>query len=112
MNENIGKTIKGLAKVVLVFGIIISVIYGFYMAATLNNWGIKPALVMICGVVGSIVGAIFIYAFGEFMDLMKAMEESLAIISSRFEDAPPALSELETKNVPVFDYDSEKEAEE
>ena len=66
MFENIGEKIKGLAKVICVIGIIISVIFGLYFLAGEEN----PAgvIFMLIGPIASWASTLVLYGFGELID--------------------------------------------
>ncbi len=70
--ENVGDKIKGLAKFLLYFGIIICIIFGsilFVIFAQAEEGGLAliSLLMSLCFTVPFIVSSIFLYAFGELV---------------------------------------------
>lgn len=69
MFENIGKKIKGLAKVVAYLGMIASVIGGISIMADGSDVAILIGLlVMISGMIAAWIGSFFAYGFGQLVD--------------------------------------------
>lgn len=66
MFENVGEKIKGLANVICVIGIIISLIGCYYFFVNLEYF-----MGFICMIIGPIISwviSLFIYGFGELID--------------------------------------------
>ena len=92
MYTNVGKKIKTLAKVLAWIGIIASVIGGIVMMTagvnitdfsgrTSSASGVVPGLIMmVVGAVGSWLGSLCLYGFGELVDKVTAIAEN----NSRF----------------------------
>lgn len=80
MFKNIGGKIKGLAKVICIVGIAISVVAGIGMIGSgYNNAMVGMGLpVMIVGSLVSWIGSFFVYGFGELIENTTVIAELAA----------------------------------
>ncbi len=97
MFDNIGKKIKGLAKVFCVLGIIFSVIYGgWIMIKGFNSPGddlfFKGVLILVAGCLSSWLSVFLLYGFGELIDKTSSIEKMMA-----YEKAKKEKEEAERK---------------
>lgn len=76
MFKNIGGKIKGLAKVICIVGIAISVVSGLGMICTGYNGAMvgMGLAVMIVGSLASWIGSFFAYGFGELIDTIPILK--------------------------------------
>ena len=80
MFKNIGGKIKGLAKVICIVGIAISVVAGFGMICSGYNGAMVGMgfAVMIVGSLVSWIGSFFVYGFGELIENTTVIAELAA----------------------------------
>lgn len=76
MFNRIGEKLKGLATILCIIGIIISIIVGGTMASNEYLVG-KGVLIMIVGSLFSWVSSFFIYGFGELIEKVSSIETAL-----------------------------------
>lgn len=80
MYDNIGGKIKGLAKVICVIGIIVSVIAGLNVFADNEQDEFLGVLYFIIGPLLSWVGSFFLYGFGELIEKTSNIEQKTSNI--------------------------------
>ncbi len=75
MFDNIGKKIKGLAKAVTFIGILLSILLG--MLYLVNSDVPSGILTIVLGCLGSWLGSLVLYGFGELVDCVQRIADSL-----------------------------------
>ena len=84
MYDNIGNKIKGLALATAVFGIIGSVIVGFFFAVTGST--LVGFLIILVGALVSWVSTWLLYGFGELIENSRSISESCREINRKMPD--------------------------
>lgn len=76
MFDNIGRSLKTLAYIILVLGIIASVVLGIVLLATSAGLGI---LVIICGSIVSWIGSAILFGFGQLIENSDAIVSRMTV---------------------------------
>jgi hypothetical protein len=85
MFDNIGKKIKGLAKVICFLGIILAICIGVYEIGNGNN-GFSGLIIIIGGALISWVSCFVLYGFGELVDKVCDIAENFYDYDSNYEE--------------------------
>ena len=83
MFENVGRKIKGLAKVLFWVEVVIFCIVGF--VSMVENSVLAGLLFIAMGVLGGWISAMFLYGFGEIIDKLTDIEKNTHTEVNRYD---------------------------
>ena len=82
MFENIGKKLKGLAKIVFIIEVAFLGFIGLVLI--LEGTVGDGLLILIAGVLGAWISGLFLYGFGEIIDKLTEIEKNTRIETNRY----------------------------
>ncbi|MBO5008585.1 MAG: hypothetical protein J6D26_07100 [Clostridia bacterium] len=82
MFENVGYSLKMLAKIIFATGIAASLVIGGMLIAQGMGYELMAIIIIISGVLCSYMSSLLLYGFGELLELVKSLTGGKAVTSS------------------------------